>query len=49
MIVHQLEKLVTSNSDAATETYQYLHEIAEKNSQAFVNFSIHRYVSNEYR
>ena len=30
MILHQLEKLVTGNSDAATETYQYLHEIAEK-------------------
>ena len=30
MIFHQLEKLVTGNSDAATETYQYLHEIAEK-------------------
>ena len=30
MILHQLEKLVTSKSDAATETYQYLHEIAEK-------------------
>jgi len=30
MILHQLEKLVTDNSDATTETYQYLHEIAEK-------------------
>ena len=30
MILHQLEKLVKGNSDAATETYQYLHEIAEK-------------------
>ena len=30
MILHQLEKLVTGNSDAATETYKYLHEIAEK-------------------
>jgi uncharacterized protein (DUF58 family) len=30
MIFHQLEKLATSNSDTATETYQYLHEIAEK-------------------
>ena len=30
MILHQLEKLVTGNSDATTETYQYLHEIAEK-------------------
>ena len=30
MILHQLEKLVTSKSDAATETYQYLHEIAKK-------------------
>ena len=30
MILHQLEKLVIGNSDAATETYQYLHEIAEK-------------------
>jgi len=30
MILHQLEKLVTGNTDATTETYQYLHEIAEK-------------------
>ena len=30
MILYQLEKLVTGNSGAATETYQYLHEIAEK-------------------
>ena len=30
MILHQLEKLVRGNSDATTETYQYLHEIAEK-------------------
>jgi len=30
MILHQLEKLLTSNSKASTETYQYLHEIAEK-------------------
>ena len=30
MILHQLEKLVKGNSDAATETYKYLHEIAEK-------------------
>ena len=30
MILHQLEKLVTCKSDAATETYQYLHEIAKK-------------------
>ena len=30
MILHQLEKLVTGNSGTATETYQYLHEIAEK-------------------
>ena len=30
MILYQLEKLVIGNSDAATETYQYLHEIAEK-------------------
>ena len=30
MILHRLEKLVTGNSDATTETYQYLHEIAEK-------------------
>jgi len=30
MILHQLEKLVTGNSDATTETYQYLHEIAKK-------------------
>ena len=30
MILHQLEKLVTGNSDATTETYKYLHEIAEK-------------------
>ena len=30
MILHQLEKLLTSNSKANTETYKYLHEIAEK-------------------
>ena len=30
MILHQLEKLITGNSDTTTETYQYLHEIAEK-------------------
>jgi len=30
MILHQLEKLATGNSYADTETYQYLHEIAEK-------------------
>jgi len=30
MILHQLENLLTSNSKASTETYQYLHEIAEK-------------------
>ena len=30
MILYQLEKLVTGNSGTATETYQYLHEIAEK-------------------
>ncbi len=30
MLLHQLEKLLTSSSKASTETYQYLHEIAEK-------------------
>ena len=30
MVLHQLENLLTSESKAATETYQYLHEIAEK-------------------
>lgn len=30
MLMHQLEKLLISTSKAATETYQYLHEIAEK-------------------
>lgn len=30
MLLHQLEQLLSSNSTAATETYQYLHEIAEK-------------------
>lgn len=30
MILHQLEKLLTSSSKASTETYQFLHEIAEK-------------------
>lgn len=30
MLLHQLEQLLVSNSRAATETYQYLHEIAEK-------------------
>tara|TARA_B100000795_G_scaffold261776_1_gene238897 strand:+ start:446 stop:1369 length:924 start_codon:yes stop_codon:yes gene_type:complete len=30
MILHQLENLLISTSSAATETYQYLHEIAEK-------------------
>jgi uncharacterized protein (DUF58 family) len=30
MLLHQLEKLLISTSKAATETYQYLHEIAEK-------------------
>lgn len=30
MLLHQLEQLLLSNSDAKTETYQYLHEIAEK-------------------
>jgi len=30
MILHQLENLLTSNSKANTETYKYLHEIAEK-------------------
>ncbi|MBL4604438.1 MAG: DUF58 domain-containing protein [Flavobacteriaceae bacterium] len=30
MILHQLENLLTSSSQASTETYQFLHEIAEK-------------------
>lgn len=30
MLLHQLEGLLTSTSKANTETYQYLHEIAEK-------------------
>ncbi|MEN8703815.1 MAG: DUF58 domain-containing protein [Polaribacter sp.] len=30
MLLHQLEKLISAPSNKATETYQYLHEIAEK-------------------
>ena len=30
MLVHQLEQLLVSESKATTETYKYLHEIAEK-------------------
>nr|WP_299035780.1 DUF58 domain-containing protein [uncultured Tenacibaculum sp.] len=30
MLLHQLEQLLSSNSTSSTETYQYLHEIAEK-------------------
>lgn len=30
MLLHQLEQLLISNSTSATETYQLLHEIAEK-------------------
>ncbi|WP_405606442.1 DUF58 domain-containing protein [Polaribacter sp. Asnod1-A03] len=30
MLLHQLEQLMVSKSEAKTETYQYLHEIAEK-------------------
>jgi uncharacterized protein (DUF58 family) len=30
MLLHQLEQLLISNANTATETYQYLHEIAEK-------------------
>ena len=30
MLLHQLEQLLVSKSKAATETYKYLHEIAEK-------------------
>ncbi|CAM1373321.1 DUF58 domain-containing protein [Tenacibaculum xiamenense] len=30
MIVHQLEKLIQSSSSATTDTFEYLHEIAEK-------------------
>ena len=30
MLLHQLDKLLVSESKATTETYQYLHEIAEK-------------------
>ncbi|MCG1037313.1 DUF58 domain-containing protein [Polaribacter sargassicola] len=30
MLLHQLDQLLISNSDAKTETYKYLHEIAEK-------------------
>lgn len=30
MLLHQLEQLLTATSTKSTETYQYLHEIAEK-------------------
>jgi uncharacterized protein (DUF58 family) len=30
MLLHQLEQLLVTNSSAKTETYQYLHEIADK-------------------
>ncbi len=30
MLLHQLENLLVTSSNASTETYQYLHEIAEK-------------------
>jgi uncharacterized protein (DUF58 family) len=30
MLLHQLENLLTSSSDASTQTHQYLHQIAEK-------------------
>lgn len=30
MVLHQLENLLTSTSNTSTETYQFLHEIAEK-------------------
>lgn len=30
MLLHQLEQLLVADSKATTETYQYLHEIAEK-------------------
>lgn len=30
MILHQLEQLLIANGSSATETYQFLHEIAEK-------------------
>ncbi|MHB0756762.1 DUF58 domain-containing protein [Polaribacter sp. M15] len=30
MLIHQLEQLLVTNSTATTETYQFLHEIAEK-------------------
>jgi uncharacterized protein (DUF58 family) len=30
MLLHQLEQLLVSSSTSATETYQFLHEIAEK-------------------
>ena len=30
MLLHQLENLLTSSSDASTKTHQYLHQIAEK-------------------
>lgn len=30
MLIHQLEQLLVANSTATTETYQFLHEIAEK-------------------
>lgn len=30
MLLHQLEQLLVSKSNATTETYKYLHEIAEK-------------------
>jgi uncharacterized protein (DUF58 family) len=30
MLLHQIEQLLVSKANTATETYQYLHEIAEK-------------------
>ena len=30
ILLHQLENLLTSSSDASTQTHQYLHQIAEK-------------------
>ncbi|MBE7651957.1 DUF58 domain-containing protein [Tenacibaculum finnmarkense] len=38
MLLNQLDHLVTSTSKASTETYQYLHEIAEKIHQRSLIF-----------
>ncbi|MFK8059296.1 MAG: DUF58 domain-containing protein [Polaribacter sp.] len=38
MLLNQLEQLLVSESNANTETYQYLHEIAEKNHRRSLIF-----------